>query len=414
MRTIPRRLGSVIAALALGASGALLFPTAASADQVRDGQWYLDPLRVAEIHAITKGEGVTIGIIDTGVDATHPDIAGSVLPGTDLYGTGDGLTPSDDHGTGVASILVGHDDADGVLGIAPAAKVISVRVTDAAGEFPHGKVGEGIRWLVDNGADVISVSLRDTAPEEGGQAAVDYAVSKNVVVVAGAGNVRGDDPGEIYTGTGFPAAYSGAVAVTGTTPGGKFWDGSVVQNLHTGNFGIAAPAQDMQVAVRGGGHKQADGTSYAAPVVAGTMALIKARYPNLDHRQLLERLLLTADDNGDEGEDLEFGWGVVNPLAALTEEVDHYQDPAPTGADSEPVAATDTGTGPGDFIPVIVSGTVLLAAVTVIVLVVRSRRRRATAPPAPAPQFRASGPPPQAAPDNWRRPPEPGPPPPAR
>lgn len=413
---IPRRLGSAITALAIGAVGVLSFPATASADGIRDGQWYLDTLKIAEAHQVTKGEGITIGIVDTGVDASHPDLAGNVLPGTDLGGTGgDGLTPSSDHGTSVASVLVGADDADGVLGIAPAAKLISVRVTDADGEFEPSRIGEGIRWLADNGADVISISLFDSASEPGGQEAVDYAIAKNIVVVAGAGNRRGDEPGETWTGVGHPASYRGVVAVTGTTSDGEYWDGSVVHAPGIGNWSISAPAKDIPVALRGGGYETADGTSFAAPIVAGTMALIKAKYPNLDQRQLMERLLLTADDKGPEGEDVNYGWGVVNPLAALTAEVDYYVDPAPTdGTASEPVAATgDDGSGIGDFIPVIVSGTVLVVLVAGIVLLIRSRRRTAAATATPT-ALRPAGPPPQAAPESWRRPPEPGPPPPAR
>ncbi|HEY1180036.1 MAG TPA: S8 family serine peptidase, partial [Phytomonospora sp.] len=151
------------------------------------------------------------------------------------------------------------------------------------------------------------------------------------------------------------------------------------------------------------------------PVVAGTMALIKAKYPDLNQRQLLERLLLTADDEGTRGEDLEYGWGVVDPLAALTADVDYYEDPAPTG-DASPSGAIaapgDDGSGIGDYVPVIITGAALTAAVAVAVLLVRSRRRAPAR--APAPQQRPAGPPPQAAPDTWRRPPEPGPPPPAR
>ncbi|GIG65056.1 S8 family serine peptidase [Phytomonospora endophytica] len=415
MNTIPRRLGSAITAFAIGAAGVLSFPATASADENRDGQWYLDALKVAEAHQVTKGEGITIGILDSGVDATHPDLAGNVLPGTDLAGTGgDGLTPSDDHGTSVASILVGGDDTDGILGIAPAAKLISVRITDADGEFEVGRIQEGIRWLADNGADVISLSLFDPGAEEGGQAAVDYAIGKNIVVVAGAGNRRGDEPNETWSAVGYPAAYRGVVAVTGTTREGEYWDGSVEHAYGIGNWAISAPATDMRVALRGGGYETADGTSFAAPIVAGTMALIKAKYPNLNQRQLLERLLLTADDKGTEGEDLEYGWGIVDPLAALTADVDYYEDPAPTDdTASEAVAATgDDGAGTGDLVPVIVSGTVLAVVVVGVLLLIRSRRRPPT--PAAAPRNRPVGPPPQAAPESWRRPPEPGPPPPAR
>ena len=376
------RLIGPLAAVLLVAAGTAIVPASAdAAEDVRGEQWYLDALHIAEAQQLTKGEGVTIGIIDSGVDATHPDLDGAVVAGPDFTDpTRNGAAASGNHGTSVASLLVGRGDAGGVLGIAPAAKVLSVRNVGSDGKPVHGYTQTGIRWLVDNGADVISISQGDPADEPDGQAAVDYAISKNVVVVAAAGNVRGDEPGEVWGETLYPAAYKGVVAVTGTTRDGTFWDGSVKHTYQSSQTGIAAPAKGIPVAVPGGGYETADGTSLAAPIVAGTMALIKAKYPDLNQRQLLERLLLTADDKGDKGADLEYGWGLVNPLRALTENVDYAEPPVPaTGSASDgPTQLADSGTsGLGDFVPVLVtsSGLVVVVGAVVALLVVGARRR---------------------------------------
>ncbi|GLZ81838.1 type VII secretion-associated serine protease [Actinorhabdospora filicis] len=406
---MPKRMSRRAAALALSASviaGALALPPAAAADATRDGQWYLSELRVAEAHKITKGEGVTIGVIDTGVDATHPDLTGSVLPGADLGGTGGkGLAPSDTHGTGVASVLVGHDDPDGVLGIAPGAKVISVRATDANGELSAPMIAEAIRWLVDNGADVITASLGGNAGDAEGQAAVDYATAHEVPVIAAAGNKKGERPYETWYTTMYPAAFTGAVAVTGTTTGAAFWDGSVQHVVQAGYLGISAPAAPMTVAKAGGGYREAAGTSYSAPIVAGTLALIKSRFPNLNRRQMLERLLLTADDKGAPGPDVEYGYGVVDPLRALTEDVAYATPPVDTLSSGPAAAASDTGSGTSGLVPVAVTAGGLLLVAVVVILVVRSARRRRPATSAVTPPAPPQGPPPPPGDDaQWRRP----------
>lgn len=404
-KTMPRRA----AALALSAAvvaGALALPPAAFADATRDGQWYLSELRVAEAHKLSKGEGVVIGVVDTGVDATHPDLDGSVLPGKDMAGTGgQGLAPSDPHGTGVASVLVGHDDPDGVMGIAPAAKVLSARATDASGELSAPLIDEAIRWLVDNGADIITASVGGNTGDAAGQSAVDYATAHGVLVIAAAGNKKGERPYETWFTTMYPAAFTGAVAVTGTTTGGAFWDGSVQHVVQAGYLGISAPAAPMRVAAPGGGYREASGTSYSAPIVAGTAALIKSRFPNLNREQLLERLLLTAEDKGGPGPDVEYGYGVVDPLGALTEDVAYATPPAdPSG--SGPVAAPGgSEAGASGLVPVAVTAGGLLLAAVVVLLVVRSARRRRPAAAAVTPPPPAHGPPPPPGDDaQWRRP----------
>lgn len=406
---MPKRMSRRAAALALSATvvaGALVLPPAASADPTRDGQWYLSELHIAEAHKLTKGEGVTIGVIDTGIDATHPDIEGSVLPGADMADTGGkGLTPSDTHGTSVASVLVGHDDADGVLGIAPGAKILSVRATDAKGQLSTERVGQAVRWLVDNGADVITVSIGGAGSDPDGQSAIDYASSHDVPVIASAGNTKGRESYETWYTTMYPAAYKGVIAVSGSTTGGAFWDGSVRHVVQAGYLGISAPASPMTVAKSGGGYRETGGTSYSAPIVAGTVALIKSRFPNLNQQQITERLLLTADDKGEPGPDLQYGYGIVNPLRALTEDVAYATPPAEDSASGPAIASGDSGSGLSDFVPIGVTGGGLLLVAVVVFLVVRAARRRRSATAAATPPPPQYGPPTPPGDDSqWRRP----------
>ncbi|HIW62250.1 MAG TPA: S8 family serine peptidase, partial [Candidatus Stackebrandtia excrementipullorum] len=305
----------------------VLLPGAAFADEVRDGQWYLDTLNVHDAHELSQGAGVTIGVIDTGVDAGHVDFDGRVVGGTDLiYSDRDGLSDDYGHGTSVASVLIGDNDADGVMGIAPAATVLSVNIfeDDAKTSDPL-LMGPAIHWLIDNGADVISISVGGGG-DGATQAAIDRAVDNNIPIVAAVSN-RYADVGygrEEQTSAGFPAALPRVIPVTATARDSKFWEGSVdlSQTAPQPRFGIAAPGVDIPIALPGNNYDTVNGTSMSAPIVAGTLALIKSAYPDLDHWGHMYRLSLTADDKGPEGYDDKYGWGIVNPLAALTEDVE--------------------------------------------------------------------------------------------
>ncbi|MFE1790430.1 S8 family serine peptidase, partial [Streptomyces sp. NPDC059525] len=184
----PFRAASAAAALA-----ALLVAVSAppaAADTIRDRQWGLLALRAEEAWGITQGDGITVAVLDTGVDSTHPDLDGQVLDGTDLVGMGAGRGDRAwaRHGTAMASIIAGHghgpDRAQGVLGIAPHARILPVRVILEEGDpgrakardSKSGALAEGIRWAADHGADVINLSLGDDSDSAHHEAAEDEAV----------------------------------------------------------------------------------------------------------------------------------------------------------------------------------------------------------------------------------------------
>ena len=178
------------------------------ADQISDGQWYVKALQLDAAHKITKGAGVVVAVIDTGIDATHPDLAGSVVAGTDTSreAPSNGLTDSVGHGTAMAGLIVGHGKTRGV---APQATVVSIRAETGGSGSPT-DIGAAINWAVKRDVDIISISLASNDRDIVLQQAVENALRNNIVVVAGAGNTDKNPR------VGYPASYPGVVAVGGT------------------------------------------------------------------------------------------------------------------------------------------------------------------------------------------------------
>ncbi|MFE9930498.1 type VII secretion-associated serine protease mycosin [Streptomyces sp. NPDC005533] len=322
----PRALGRAAAALTAAAllTAATAFP--AAADTIRDRQWGLLALRAEEAWGTTRGDGVTVAVLDTGVDDSHPDLAGQVLEGTDLIGMGAGRGDRTwaRHGTAMASIIAGHGHGpsrgQGVLGLAPQARILPVRVILEEGDPGRGKardskggaLAEGIRWAADHGADVINLSLGDDSDsahhEAGEDEAVQYALAKGVVVVASAGN--GGETGDRVS---YPAAYPGVIAVTAVDRRGRKATFSTRNWYAT----VSAPGVDVVIADPDRSYYEGWGTSAAAAFVSGAAALIKAEHPDLSPAQIKKLLEDTASDSPAGGRDDARGHGTVDPVAAL-------------------------------------------------------------------------------------------------
>jgi type VII secretion-associated serine protease mycosin len=306
-----RRLGPAVLAAALLAGPLVAAP--GHADQVRDGQWQVGYLDLATAHTVTRGAGVTVAVIDSGVDADHPDLRGNLLPGVDLVNPDnpDAWAP-EPHGTLVAGVLAGHGHGpgggDGVLGLAPDARVFPVRVSTGDDDQPvRGRIADGVREAVAGGARVISISLSADRTEVD-ERAVEAARRADVVVVAAAGN-RPD-----AQGVSFPAALPTVVAVGAVDRDGNRADFSV-----TGpELALTAPGDEIVTTGPGDEYVVASGTSLAAPVVAGTAVLVRAAFPDLTADQVIHRLVSTATDAGPPGWDERYGHGIVDPVAALT------------------------------------------------------------------------------------------------
>ena len=344
----------------------------AAADSVRDKQWHLSSLDMARVQKITKGAGVTVALIDTGVDAKHPDLKAAVLPGHDVYpnATGDGREDFDGHGTEMAGIIAGrgHGGAKGVLGIAPAAKILPVRApvnVFATSDF----LAEAITFAVDHGADVINMSFGST-DDEPLHNAIRKAQAADVVLVASVGNKKN-------LGSDYPGKYPEVLTVGAIDREGRVADFSVAGP----QVDIVAPGAEMATtSVNDSGYCLCGGTSEAAAVVSGAAALVRAKYPEFSAAEVVRRLTATATDAGPKGRDDTFGYGRLDVLKALTADLPE----APSKETSTPPVEPDGQAGPeptSDSSPGLpVAGAivaVILLVGVVIALVVRRRRRSA-------------------------------------
>ncbi|GLW12908.1 hypothetical protein Misp01_80360 [Microtetraspora sp. NBRC 13810] len=302
---------------------------AALADDVgataRARQWSLRALRVSDAWRRSRGEGVLVAVLDTGVNPRHPDLAGTVTQGPDLTGGRSGIRHWGHHGTSMASIVAGRGHGrnrlSGVLGVAPAAEILSVRVTlendDPLREVRRrgtDALARGIRYAADHGADVISMSLGGGSGAWEGSAAeeeaVQYALDAGAVLVASAGN-----DGDTANRKNFPAAYPGVIAV-----------GAVDDRFQVAPFSnrqsylsVVAPGTQIVSADGGRSYVLGDGTSSAAAMVAGIAALIRAEYPDLSPLQVRRAIERGTVRRPASGHDPGYGHGVVNAVLALRE-----------------------------------------------------------------------------------------------
>lgn len=316
------------ALLAVGvvASGGLVTSsaTAAPRDAVRDREYWLDEYGIREAWNTTRGEGVTIAIIDTGVDGSVAELQGAVVGGADFSGLGssNGQKPvgSDgaEHGTMVASLAAGRGTGgnNGVIGSAPAASILALSIGFGEGDSTSDdQIAQAVRWAVDNGADVINMSLtRNTLewPESWDDAFL-YAMENDVIVVAAAGN-RGSGTTEV----GAPATMPGVLTVAGVDVNGEASFDASSQGI---TISVAAPSEDLVGVIPGGGYVIWNGTSGATPIVAGIVALVIAAHPELDAANVINRIVATATDSGTPGADAIYGFGLVNAAAAVTASV---------------------------------------------------------------------------------------------
>lgn len=279
--------------------------------------WSLQRLQPERAWPITRGEGVTVAVVDSGIDVSNPHLQGQVSGGQDFASPAG--SPTEDcvgHGTGVAGVIAGKQVDDiPFYGVAPGATLMSLRQTSAQGGSTT-SMAEAIRYAADNGADVVNVSVTSPANDPNLQAAVQYAAANDVVVVAAAGNDN------IQTGQAqncqvcFPAAYESVLAVSAVEPKDVEADVS-----HQGYYvDVAAPGSDIVTTfpVRPAAYRVGQGTSFAAPYVAGVAALVRAHHPDLSAERVIERIIVTADPPVQGEENVHTGAGVVNPYAAVS------------------------------------------------------------------------------------------------
>ncbi|MEO7147584.1 MAG: S8 family serine peptidase [Terrimesophilobacter sp.] len=313
-----RREVAFIATLAIAMSVAFV-GSSASADSIRDREYWLSSYGITKAWQTTKGAGVTVAVIDTGVDGSHADLTGTVVGGTDVSGVGsaNGQEPVGEdsaHGTLVGSLIAGHGHGvdSGVIGSAPEAKLLSISVGFGVGtRGSDAQIADAVRWAVDSGADVINMSLTRNSLEwpQSWDDAFLYAFDHDVVVVAAAGN-RGSGTTEV----GAPATIPGVLVVGGVDRNGKASFDASSQGI---TISVSAPSEDLVGAAPGGTYFAWAGTSGATPIVAGIVALVRAAHPKLDAGNVINRLTATAKSPGVAVPSPIYGYGLVDAAAAV-------------------------------------------------------------------------------------------------
>jgi Subtilase family len=442
VNNVSRPLRSAVAAaatLAVAAAAATGSALPASARElapagraVNAAEWWLPALGAPAAWRAAPGEGkgVTVAVLSTGVDGSHPDLTGTVTTGPDFAKTGrrPGQAYWADEGTAVASLIAGHghgaDGAEGITGIAPGARILSVPVTveyndpldsDAAvtGRLPAA-IADGIRYAVDHGASIISLPLDPGTMSAAGngnpaavgspaeRAAVAYATAHDVLVIAPAG-----DNGGGGNAVNYPAAYPGVIAVGATAR-----DGNLAPFTNTGSYvaltapgasgpavasaaATAKPPVGLTVAAPGGGYQPLASTDMSAALTDGVAALIRGRYPWLTAAEVT-----AAIEHGTTGAATTAGrgHGSLNAAKALTQAAAiaaaHPQPtqptapaiaaPTPVGPAVTPTAAAKPASGGGAFrsvlldllivVCVLIAGLICALAVTGVRRRVRSAR----------------------------------------
>ncbi|MFI2368870.1 type VII secretion-associated serine protease mycosin [Streptomyces sp. NPDC018833] len=412
----PARLRHVLtAAMVLMLTGVATVP--AHAETVRDQQWHLDAMHAEEMWKTSSGEGITVAVIDSGVDKSIADLRGQVLAGVDYSGLEGGEhTDQAGHGTGMAALIAAtgaRGKTNGSYGLAPGAKILPIRMP--YGTEDYGKVNvnarfseymsKAIRFAADSEARIINVSMgsgntpgtKDVDTPEL-TSAVRYALGKGKLIFAAVGN-KGDTTNQIS----YPAATQGVVGVAGVDEKAK-----PLKNSQWGpQVDLAAPGEEIVHACSKGTQLcDGTGTSSASALASASAALLWSQHPDWTNNQVLRVLMQTASGNekGLSRDDV-VGYGVVRPRVALKDPgapgpADEYPIPdfsyagakspspeasAPKPADDEPTtapaASSDESGNTGLWIAAGIGAAVVLGAAIAIPVL---RKRRSTALPAPA------------------------------
>lgn len=315
---------------------ALVFGTAhpaLAAPKAGPGQWFIGDYGIDKLWKTSTGKGVSVAVIDSGVNKNHEDLSGVVTKAKDFSGLGkDGTTPiggktTIHHGTAVAGVIAGQGEGAGPVGVAPDAKILSASMwlgPDRPKESgsTREQAAEAIRWSVDNGAKVINMSLGwdDPAWPESWDKAFAYAYEKDVLVVACVGNAS-----QGATQAWSPSTVPGVIGVGGLGKDGRVLDASTAPGTAVDLMG---PAADIPIPYYSGGYAEGQGCSFAAPVVSGVAALIRADNPDLSADEVAAKLLSTAKPvTGYKGQstldkpDPIVGWGRLDPEAAMKADV---------------------------------------------------------------------------------------------
>lgn len=317
--------------------------------------WHLPKIGTPTAWDAAQGTGVTIAILDSGVDVTHPDLKPQIVPGWNFFSGNDDVTDVYGHGTAVAGVAAAAgDNGLGVASVSFRSKIMPMRVTDAQGYGYSSLMAQALTAAADNGAKVANLSFLGVSTSATVASAAQYMRSKNGVVVIAGGNtgaLRTDPKSDAFT------------AVAATDSG----DGRASFSSWGDYIDVAAPGVSIITTMRGGSYGGFSGTSASSPVVAGVYALMMSAKPGLTPSTLDNALFTTAVDLGSAGADAQFGNGRVNAAAAVA------KVRLVSTADTQPPTVAITAPGAGGkvsgFVPVDVTATDNVAVARVELLV---------------------------------------------
>ncbi len=396
---------AVLAAALTGALLAVPSPASAEVSCAQPGStstavpWPQSELGFDRAWATATGDGVTVAVLDSGVDAGHPQLRGHIATGADFLHRGGGPPGDSDcvgHGTAVASLIAAQaQDESGLRGVAPGARILPVTVSEksAASSDESGdaatpaQFGAAVRWAVQEGAEVINLSVVYYTDYPEIRSAIEDAIADNVVVVAAVGNLGDANDGNP---TPYPAAYPDVIGV-----GAVDRTGVVARySAHGSYVDVVAPGEAVVAATPGGGSAEYGGTSLAAAFVSGAAALVRQYWPELTVAQLAERLRATADPAAGGADASYYGHGLIDPYRAVTQRlgsVPALDQPAapvqPDDAEATAAAARERRVRAQSLVIATLGAVVAVLAVVAIAARRRGRRTkwrptRADPPPA--------------------------------
>jgi len=277
--------------------------------------WGLKLLNVPPLWKETQGEGIKVGVLDTGIALEHPDLRPAILEARDFTRSPSAAYDAQGHGTHVSGIIAARRNAHGIVGVAPEAKILMAKVLNDEGSGTSQDILDGIRWAVEAGADILSMSLGSSEPDEEIHQALLLAISKGIFVITAAGN-EGPDLDTV----GYPAGFPEMVAV-----------GSIDRRKRLSQFSsrgrqvdVVAPGDEITSCYPPRGYAVLSGTSMATPFVSGVVALALAKHrkmggktPLRTQKDLIQHLCRTSADAGPTGFDPLYGCGILDPAKLI-------------------------------------------------------------------------------------------------
>lgn len=315
----------------------IIAPNMVSNDPYLGSQWHLPKIGATTAWDSASGVGVTVAILDTGVDGAHPDLVSRMVPGWNVYDNNANTADVYGHGTKVAgTAAAAFNNSIGVAGVAGNAKIMPIRISATNGGASLSAMAQGLTWAADNGARVANISYV-CADSLAVLSAASYFKSKGGLVTSAAGNYSVQEPIAATTSM-IPVSSVGSNDIKASS------------SSYGAYVSMSAPGVSIYTTTKGGGYASVSGTSFASPVTAGTIALMMSANAALPNTEIEGLLHTTAVDLGIAGRDMLYGYGRVNAAAAVqaaTAAVLHVDSTAPSASITAPLGySTVTGLVP--------------------------------------------------------------------